>query len=47
MKAFRNALAVGLALTTLTPAAVFAQAKASKGQTLQTQASSEVPRCNR
>jgi len=47
MKAVRNALAVGLALATLTPATVFAQAKASKGQTMQAQASSEVPRCNR
>lgn len=47
MKAFRSALAVGLALTTLTPVTVFAQAKASKGQTMQTQASAEVPRCAR
>jgi len=51
MKAVRSALAVGLALTTLAPAlaptAAFAQAKASKGQTMQAQASSEVPHCNR
>ena len=51
MKAVRSALAVGLALTTLAPAlaptAAFAQAKASKGQTMQTQASSDVPHCNR
>jgi curli biogenesis system outer membrane secretion channel CsgG len=52
MKSFRRALAAGLALTTLapvalTPVAAFAQAKASKGQTMQSQASAEVPHCNR
>ncbi len=47
MKAFRSALVVGLALSAITPATGFAQAKASKGQQLQTQASGEVPRCAR
>lgn len=47
MKALRSALAVGLALTTVAPTAALAQAKASKGQTMQQQASSEVPRCTR
>ncbi|MET3664679.1 SH3 domain-containing protein [Caulobacter sp. 1776] len=47
MKAFRSALTVGLALTVLTPAQTFAQAKASKGQTMQTQASAEIPHCSR
>ena len=47
MKAFRSALVVGLALSAITPATSFAQAKASKGQQLQTQASGEVPRCTR
>ena len=47
MKAFRSALTVGLALTVLTPEIVFAQAKASKGQQMQTQASGEVPHCSR
>ena len=43
----RNGLAVGLALTMFLPAAAFAQAKASKGQSLQQQASAEAPRCAR
>lgn len=47
MKAFRSALAIGLALTAATPVSALAQAKASKGQTMQTQASAEVPRCSR
>lgn len=47
MNTFRSALAVGLALTVLTPEIGFAQAKASKGQQMQTQASAEVPRCSR
>jgi hypothetical protein len=47
MKAFRSALAVGLALTAATPATSFAQAKASNGQKMQAQASSDVPHCSR
>ncbi|WP_421738836.1 SH3 domain-containing protein [Caulobacter sp.] len=47
MKVYRNALAVGLALTTIWPASTFAQTSASKGQALQQQASAEVPRCAR
>jgi hypothetical protein len=47
MKAIHNALALSLALSALTPATTFAQAKASKGQQMQAQASGEVPHCNR
>lgn len=47
IKAFHSALAASLALSTLSPTAALAQAKASKGQQLQTQASGEVPRCSR
>jgi hypothetical protein len=47
MTAFRRALTAGLALIVLTPEVGFAQAKASKGQQMQTQASAEVPHCSR
>lgn len=48
MKAFRRALTAGLALIVVTPEVSFAaQAKATKGQQMQTQASNEVPRCAR
>lgn len=47
MTIFHRMLAASIALVVLTPHAAFAQAKPSKGQKLQVQASSEVPQCSR
>ncbi|WP_165188683.1 SH3 domain-containing protein [Caulobacter soli] len=47
MKLVSGLVMAGLTLSTIAPSAALAQAKASKGQAMQTQASGEVPHCGR
>ena len=47
MNTFQRAAAIGSAFVILTPHVAFAEAKPSKGQQMQVQASSEVPHCAR
>ncbi|MBO9710776.1 MAG: SH3 domain-containing protein [Caulobacter sp.] len=47
MRVFSNLAAVGVALSMVAPVQALAQAKPTKGQQLQAQASNEVPHCTR